>query len=249
MRWLIDTGSPYATLSSDLVERLQAKPADLMVKERVDGVDHPARTVHVPALCFGPLIIAEQIAIADESSNLLRRYRVDGVLGTNSFRGAKVLFDFPRATFTCSSRVGALGPPAGTPEVARFRWQGNPFQPRIGLSLRWPYGRREDFEAALDTGSDEPLRLPDDFAKREDLGEVVGSSMSQSLYGFLHMELIKPEPEVSVPPFPIEGLLFRRQVAGPRLFPSELGHVGMSFLMEFAILLDFEGCEGLLWRP
>ena len=100
-RFLVDTGSERTIISRQLARRLQLESGKNTVLHSVIGVND-VRTVNIPKLRVSNKTMSVTNAPALEAANI----GADGMLGIDSLRAQKVLFDFKAGTMaiTPSSR-------------------------------------------------------------------------------------------------------------------------------------------------
>ncbi|QNM82876.1 aspartyl protease family protein [Sphingomonas sabuli] len=95
-RFLVDTGADSTAVSSSLVNRLSLLPGEGVSLHSMTGVS-AVRTVQLPAMQLGN---AGQIKIAEAPVLEADHMGADGILGTDSLRSQRVVFDFDRNRMT-----------------------------------------------------------------------------------------------------------------------------------------------------
>lgn len=141
-RFMVDTGSERTTISRQLARQLQLKPGPSVRLHSIVGVG-PAKTAIIPELMFSQKAIGSIEAPLLEAANM----GADGMLGVDSLRSQRILFDFKANTMSvthASERVESLGD--GTIVVrARSR--------RGRLVVANATADNENLTVVLDTGS------------------------------------------------------------------------------------------------
>jgi len=94
-RFLVDTGSERTVISRQLAERLQLDTGKVAILHSVIGVND-VNTVFIPKLQVSSNTISVVDAPALEASNI----GADGMLGIDSLRSQRVLFDFKAQTMS-----------------------------------------------------------------------------------------------------------------------------------------------------
>lgn len=94
-RFLVDTGAERTIISRQLAKRLQLATGRNAVLHSVIGVND-VHTVHIPRLQVSNKVVSVANAPALEASNI----GADGMLGIDSLRSQKVLFDFKAGTMS-----------------------------------------------------------------------------------------------------------------------------------------------------
>jgi len=106
-RFLVDTGSERTSISSRLARQLQLKPGPSVRMHSIVGVD-AVRTAIIPQLKFSQRAVGSIEAPLLEAENM----GADGMLGVDSLKSQRVLFDFKANTMSVtqsSDRVQSLG--------------------------------------------------------------------------------------------------------------------------------------------
>jgi predicted aspartyl protease len=96
-RFLVDTGSERTIISRQLARRLQLESGKNTVLHSVIGIND-VRTVNIPRLQVSNRTMSVANAPALEAANI----GADGMLGIDSLRSQKVLFDFKAGTMAIS---------------------------------------------------------------------------------------------------------------------------------------------------
>lgn len=115
-RFLVDTGSERTVISRQLAQRLQLESGKDAVLHSVVGVNDVS-TVFIPRLQVSNSIISVVDAPALEASNI----GADGMLGIDSLRSQRVLFDFKAKTMSITPSKKPLERLDGETIVVRAR--------------------------------------------------------------------------------------------------------------------------------
>ncbi|MCF2513862.1 aspartyl protease family protein [Sphingomonas sp. G124] len=115
-RFLVDTGSERTVISRQLAQRLQLESGKDAILHSVVGVNDVS-TVFIPRLQVSNSIISVVDAPALEASNI----GADGMLGIDSLRSQRVLFDFKAKTMSITPSKRPLERLDGETIVVRAR--------------------------------------------------------------------------------------------------------------------------------
>lgn len=115
-RFVIDTGSERTVISRQLAERLQLESGKDAILHSVVGVNDVS-TVFIPHLQVSNNVISVVDAPALEASNI----GADGMLGIDSLRSQRVLFDFKAKTMSITPSAKPLERLDGETIVVRAR--------------------------------------------------------------------------------------------------------------------------------
>ena len=141
-RFLVDTGAERTSISRDLARQLGLKPGPGVRLHSIAGVG-PVQTAIIPGLAFSQNSVGSIEAPLLEASNM----GADGMLGVDSLRSERILFDFKAKTMSvtpASERVQSLGD--GTIVVRAKRRNGR-------LVLTDATADNQRLTVVLDTGS------------------------------------------------------------------------------------------------
>ncbi len=97
-RFLVDTGSERTVISRELAHRLKLEAGQTTMLHSVIGANDVA-TVYIPSLTVSSNTIAVVDAPALEASNI----GADGMLGIDSLRSQRVMFDFKAKTMSITA--------------------------------------------------------------------------------------------------------------------------------------------------
>ncbi len=117
-RFLVDTGSERTVISRQLANRLQLESGKDAVLHSVVGV-HDVSTVFIPHLQVSNNIISVVDAPALEASNI----GADGMLGIDSLRSQRVMFDFKAQTMSITPSAKPVERLDGQTIVVRARYR------------------------------------------------------------------------------------------------------------------------------
>ena len=115
-RFLVDTGSERTVISRQLAQRLQLESGKAAILHSVVGAND-VDTVFIPRLQVSNNIISVVDAPALEASNI----GADGMLGIDSLRSQRVLFDFKAKTMSITPSARPLEQLDGETIVVRAR--------------------------------------------------------------------------------------------------------------------------------
>jgi predicted aspartyl protease len=141
--FLVDTGSERTVISRELAKRLQLTSGRAAILHSVMGSNDVA-TVHIPHLKVSSNIISVTDAPALSASNI----GADGMLGVDSLRSQRVLFDFKAKTMSITPSNQPLERMDGDTIVVRARSRNG----RLIFTQAKINGRK--ISVIVDTGSE-----------------------------------------------------------------------------------------------
>lgn len=243
LRWALDTGARFSSITEEAAQRLMAKRQSAVIAERFGDVERDLETVVLHDLYAGSVELGPQIAVIEPDPDLFAHYGVDGLLGINAFEGVRLTFDFPRSTLKLERRGAQRGE---LEDAFEFRWTGDPFRPRLPVRFVLAKGEVKTFDAILDTGSNGGLRLPTEWPEEQVPGISLGASRDRTLYGWQDWELYDPLDALRIGPWIVRGALVGRFVSGPEILQGADGLIGMQILAPLELVLDVQDRRGWL---